>query len=754
MRCRFPSLLPMKTHVAALFVGLLLLGLPSAVLHGWSKIASSNPDEKAILPQQQSDASPGVPEGDACQDSWSLVASLNWAVNADWDLHLQTPSAHIYYQNRIADGFTLDRDAYPQCSPSPVAPEGITGRGKCGTYKVYSNLYSTCGGSPPITFAATVTVLRPIKINGTAYTPGQTFIAHDNVAFVVTSGCVTSLGVTRLSQGDPRWGGEIYDHTTQHISSLGCALTSLTMAMNFGGLSNFTPGSLNNDAIALAHAYDSEGNVNWDLIPSIGNRTFATTRINSATASQAANNYLDHVLCELGRPVVVGVFNNPSTGAACSGVCHFVLVTGKQTDGKYTIADPGNGSHTTLDAYGNRFETRGYIPSAALRPSPDVPAASITERLSVSASGRVTLLVVDPAGNRTGIDPVSGSRTEGIPNSTHFMDSLTDDVTGDLSNDVSHSVYVGEPSPGRYEIRLTVSQGGPFRISATTFFASGAHATPLFIDGVGVQGQTLVYYVTVGDLSSLGNISTRAVVGTADNALIGGFIITGVQPKTVIVRGIGPSVPLPGALADPTIEVHGSSGELLATNDNWNDATTRQQIIDSGLAPTNSLESALWGILNPGAYTVVLRGTNNATGVGLFEVYDLDRTVNSKLANISTRGFVNTGDNAMIGGTIIIGSIPTNVLVRAIGPSLTSFGVPNALADPVLELHGPSGFVTITNNNWRDTQEAQIIATGIPPSNNLESAIFANLPPGAYTAIVRGTGNSTGVALVEAYQLQ
>ena len=139
------------------------------------------------------------------------------------------------------------------------------------------------------------------------------------------------------------------------------------------------------------------------------------------------------------------------------------------------------------------------------------------------------------------------------------------------------------------------------------------------------------------------------------------------------------------------------SGELAgATNDNWNDAATRQEIINSGLAPAHPLESALWGIISPGAYTVVVRGKNNATGVGLFEVYDLDRTVDSKLANISTRGFVDTGDNVMIGGTIIVGSAPTNVLVRAIGPSLSNFGVPNALADPVLELHGPTALLPLS----------------------------------------------------------
>jgi len=253
--------------------------------------------------------------------------------------------------------------------------------------------------------------------------------------------------------------------------------------------------------------------------------------------------------------------------------------------------------------------------------------------------------------------------------------------------------------------------------------------------------------------ATLGNISTRGLIQPGDNALIGGFIITGTQPKTVIVRGIGPSLAVPGALADPVIEVHGSSGQLIAANDNWNDAATRQQIIDSGWAPANNLESALWGILNPDSYTVVVRGIGNGSGIGLFEVYDLNHPADSKLANVSTRGFVGTGDNVMIGGTILVGSAPARVLLRAIGPSLTTLGVPNALADPVLELYDGDGGLVAVNYNWRDDQEAEIIATGIPPMNNLESAMVRDFAPGNYTAIVRGVNNSTGVALVEAYEL-
>jgi hypothetical protein len=171
------------------------------------------------------------------------------------------------------------------------------------------------------------------------------------------------------------------------------------------------------------------------------------------------------------------------------------------------------------------------------------------------------------------------------------------------------------------------------------------------------------------------------------------------------------------------------------------------------LPPANDLESALWGRLTPGAYTVVVRGKNDTTGIGLFEVYDLDQTADSKLANISTRGFVETGNNVLIGGTIITGSTQARVLFRAIGPSLTNFGVPNALGDPTLELYDGNGALLASNDNWRSDQEAEIIATGIPPTNNQESAIVRNLSPGNYTAIVRGVNDTTGVALIEAYGL-
>jgi hypothetical protein len=243
---------------------------------------------------------------------------------------------------------------------------------------------------------------------------------------------------------------------------------------------------------------------------------------------------------------------------------------------------------------------------------------------------------------------------------------------------------------------------------------------------------------------------------TGDNVLIGGFIVTGTDAKTVIVRGIGPSLTsqgVPDALQDPSLELHDGSGATIALNDNWKDSQ-EAEIQATGIPPSNDLESAIVATLpaNNSGYTAILRGTNDTTGVGLVEVYDLSQSANSRLANISTRGFVDTGDNVMIGGFILGGD--TKIIVRAIGPSLTSLGVASALEDPTLELHDQNGATIASNDNWKDMQQSEIEATTIPPTDDRESAIVASLSPGNYTAIVRGKSSTTGVALVEVYNIQ
>lgn len=253
------------------------------------------------------------------------------------------------------------------------------------------------------------------------------------------------------------------------------------------------------------------------------------------------------------------------------------------------------------------------------------------------------------------------------------------------------------------------------------------------------------------------NLSTREDVGTGDDALIGGFIITGATPKTVLLRALGPSLTSAGlteVLQDPVLELHGADNSIIAQNDNWKTGQ-ETEIAATGIPPTNDREAALVMTLTPGAYTAVVHGSNGGTGIGLVEAYDLDDSPASRFGNISTRGKVGPGTDVLIGGLIIASeeSGLANVIVRAIGPSLGAKGISDALQDPTVELHDANGALLAQNDNWRDTQEGIIASTGLGPSDDRESAIFTELAAGAYTAVVRGANETTGVALVEAFSI-
>lgn len=265
--------------------------------------------------------------------------------------------------------------------------------------------------------------------------------------------------------------------------------------------------------------------------------------------------------------------------------------------------------------------------------------------------------------------------------------------------------------------------------------------------------RTLGYAAPPGKLL---NISTRLRVRTGDAVLISGFIITGSEAKTVLIRSLGPTLTeagVSGALQDTTLALFAESNQL-QSNDDWFE-TQGDEIRATGLQPVFSTESAILRTLLPGPYTAVVRGKNNTSGVGVVEVYDLSSVSNSKLGNVSTRGFVETESNVMIGGFIAgyPSSANVDVIVRAIGPSLSPFGVPTPLQDPILSLHDSNGALVETNDNWRDTYEAAITASGFAPTNELESAILISRPPGNTTAIVRGKNGGIGNAIVEVYRL-
>jgi cyclophilin family peptidyl-prolyl cis-trans isomerase len=291
---------------------------------------------------------------------------------------------------------------------------------------------------------------------------------------------------------------------------------------------------------------------------------------------------------------------------------------------------------------------------------------------------------------------------------------------------------------------------GSATITVTATDADGAQVSQSF--GVNV----------IANPVHLANISTRALVGTGNDVVIGGFIVQGDAPKRVVVRALGPSLAgsgLPNVLADPTLEIHDAAGATIASNDNWQDAANSQDLIDAGLAPTNQPNEAAILTTLPAStegigYTAIVAAANSGTGIGLVEVYDLDSGPGSSVLNISTRANVGTGNDVLIGGLIVGGEGSQRVLVRAIGPSLTGI-LPNPLSDPTLTLYDAHGAEIDFNDDWQaNPDEAAIAATNIAPTNLKEAAVLPTLAPGAYTAIVQGTGTApTGTALVEAYAI-
>ena len=407
----------------------------------------------------------------------------------------------------------------------------------------------------------------------------------------------------------------------------------------------------------------------------------------------------------------------------------------------------------------------------------DLALTRSSDKIYATSPGKSAIVVCDLA-SQTVSSTITGSglqSPQGLAlspdNSTLFVsDGATTILAIDLQTLNVSSFATGAPLD--HPMGLAISADGASLFVANhganniLKFDTATHSVKTFSVGSLLNGPTGLSLQPAS--AQLLNISTRMRVLTGDQVLIAGFIITGTDPKTVIIRGIGPSLTGVGVtLSDPTLELH--QGSTVTTNDNWkiNDQTGQSQEADiraTTIPPTNDLESAIVATLTPGNYTAILAGKNGGTGVGLVEVYDLAQAANSKLANISSRGFVDTNDNVMIGGLIVggTGGGTAKVIVRAIGPSLSVNGtpVPGRLADPTLELHNSSGTMIVTNDNWKiddqtgQSQEAAIRATTVPPTDDLESAIVATLPPDNYTAIVRGKNNTTGVGLVEVYNLQ
>ncbi len=383
--------------------------------------------------------------------------------------------------------------------------------------------------------------------------------------------------------------------------------------------------------------------------------------------------------------------------------------------------------------------TLGSMGAVALWPL-DFPGVSTTQIIQAPRPGDYELIV--------------DTNQPQVPNPVKLLTSFTDSGAVEVTATVNTDSIDGEAPTA---IRFWVNGVGFIETLPVAKSVSLEWTPPQTYCGLrGIRAQLLSGDHPISPATSLNqeivNISTRARVGMGDRVLIGGFIVTESLPKRLLIRAISSSLPLAGALDDPQLELHDASGQLIASNDNWRDSQ-EQLLMEAGIPPPNDKESALIMMLDPGAYTAIVRGTGDATGVALVEVYDLDQSADSTLANISTRGVVETGDNVMIGGLIISGDTQADVLVRAIGPALGEQGVSGALADTTLELHDKDGALITSNDDWKDTQQAAIEATGLAPTDDRESAILMTLAPSSYTAIVRGKNDTTGVALVEVYNL-
>ncbi len=312
--------------------------------------------------------------------------------------------------------------------------------------------------------------------------------------------------------------------------------------------------------------------------------------------------------------------------------------------------------------------------------------------------------------------------------------------------------FVADPSGQAFHARILGLDSTGAKVFdyqyATTGCLEAFNAVPLHLESTALPA--------VGPQSL--NLSTRGLVGPDQGALIGGFIITGGDAKTVVLRALGPSLgkgDLSGTLADPVITLYDASGHALAANDDWQLGSDVDQITADGLAPDDPAEAVLRMTLAPGAYTAVVTGKSTTPGIGLVELYDLSPATNSSLANMSTRGIVGTGSDFLIAGFIVGAVDSSTVVVRSLGPSLNSAGISDPLNDPSVTIYDQNGSALATVDNWQDDSSAfDLEQNGIAPLEGAEAATILHLPVGAYTAVTAGADGGTGIGLVEVYNLQ
>ena len=517
----------------------------------------------------------------------------------------------------------------------------------------------------------------------------------------------------------------------------------------------------------------------------VTNRIYAIS--NNATGQISVINGTNHTFTSLSPPGVGTartIAVNPVTNTAYAVFSNAVVVV----DGAnaMTVIPHGSGGGGPVAVGVNVLTNMIYVPSA------DGTLLTINGQTGATSSVAITLgangVAVNPLTNMVyvldsggGVTPVTGATgtatATGITTTINPLPGNTGPQSGTITVNASSSMTPAPLNTVRrvyYRFGVTgpwtaVEGTGPYPVSYSNL-APGSHTLQVFatngldspsintdLANVPVVGNIASYSFTVSaaiasDPARLANIAARMRVQTGDNVLIGGFVIVGSTSKTVVVRARGPSMAalgVPDTLADPQLQLFSGQTQI-GFNNNWQDASNSAQLTTSGFAPSHSLESAILVNLAPGAYTAIVSGVGGTTGVGLVEVFEVD-TPTTPFVNIATRGQVLTGADVMIGGFIIQGDGPQTVVVRARGPSMAALGVPGTLANPLLQLFTGQTQIAV-NDSWQDAANAgSILASGFAPSHSAEAAILITLQPGAYTAIVSGVGNTTGVAIVEVF---
>ena len=519
-----------------------------------------------------------------------------------------------------------------------------------------------------------------------------------------------------LSSMDPNSENNNSFTTTTVVAAAPSLTTAASAAIVFGGTIS--------DTATLSGGFSATGTITFYAFGPDDTNCMAPAAFVSGTSVSGDNQYGSGPF----QPLAAGTYrfvasysgddNNKAVATACSDPNESVVVSKANTGTTVTSsANPSvSGQSVTF--------------TATVTPAASAPATP----------GGTVQFVVDSS-NFGGPVPVSGGVAQ---LSTSSLGVGNHSVTAQYSGDANFNSSNGALSGGQ-----TVNPAPTPTPTPTPTGTPGPTATPTATPGP-TPAQAL-------------NISTRLRVDIGDKVMIGGFIIRGNTSKPVVLRGLGRSlvnsgVPAATVLNDPFLELHGPNGALIMMNDNWKESPQRSQIEGTVFQPADDREAVILATLAPGSYTAILSGVGQTTGVGLVEVYDNNQALDSDLANISTRGFVLTGDNVMIGGFTLGGNNnATRIAVRGLGPSLTNSGLSNVLADPTLELHNANGTIMISNDDWQSdaVSAAALTANGLALPNPKESGIFTSLaPPGQFTAILAGKNGGTGIGLVEIYNLK